>query len=191
MHNFAVLTSGIFLQKVLFCVVVEGGLLLPAEGEKSLADELLDVGGDGAAATVIVVIAPARKEVDEVVLDGTLQTAWHVEVHLFETEGHADWLVGTVVGAVCFLSHWISEIYSRDNRVILRNIVHQDVAKAMFFHWTILTLAHSMVLRHFAELVVSGLDGVGFHSSFFVFNIIMFAKIRRFYDEYKFILKNY
>jgi hypothetical protein len=30
MHNFAVLTSGIFLQKILFCVIVEDGLLLPA-----------------------------------------------------------------------------------------------------------------------------------------------------------------
>lgn len=156
-----------------------------------MADELLDVGGDGAAATVIVVIAPARKEVDEVVLDGTLQTARHVVVHLLEAEGHADWFIGTVVGAVRFLSHWISEIYSRDNRVILRNIVHQDAAKAMLLHRTVLTLAHCIVLRHFAELVVSGLGGVGFHCFVFMFNIIMFAKIRRFYDEYKFIIKNY
>ena len=104
------LTSGISLQKILFCVVVEGGLLLPAEGEEGLADDLLDVGGDGPAATMIVVIAPARKEVDEAVLDGALQTARHVVVHLLEAEGHADWFVGTVVGAVRFLSHWISEI---------------------------------------------------------------------------------
>ena len=176
------LTSGIFLQKVLFCVIIEDGFLRPAGGEKGLADDLLDVGGNGTAATMIVVIAPARKEVDEAVLDGTLQTARHVVVHLLEAEGHADWFVGTVVGAICFLSHWIPEIYSRDNRIILRNIVHQDAAKAMLFHGTILTLAHSMVLRHFAELVVPGLGGVGFHSSFFVFNIIMFAKIRRSYD---------
>lgn len=54
-----------------------------------------------------------------------------------------------------------------------------------------LTLAYSIVLRHFAELVVPGLGGVGFHSSFYVFNIIMFAKIRRFYDCYKFFTKNY
>ena len=191
MKNPAVELNSSFLPQILLNVIVEGGFLHPAGGEEGLADDLLDVGGDGAAATMIVVIAPARKEVDEVVLDGAFQTARHVVVHLLEAEGHADWFVGTVVRAICFLSHWISEIYSRDNRIILRNIVHQDAAKAMLLHGTILTLAHSIVLRHFAELVIPGLDGVGFHCFVFMFNIIMFAKLRRFYDVCKFFTKKY
>ena len=170
MKNPAVELNSSFLPQILLNVIIEGGFLRPAGGEEGLADDLLDVGGDGAAATMIVVIAPARKEVDEVVLDGAFQTARHVVVHLLEAEGHADWFVGTVVGAVRFLSHWISEIYSRDNRIILRNIVHQDAAKAMLFHGTILTLAHSIVLSHFAELVVPGLGGVGFHCFVFIPN---------------------
>lgn len=171
------LTSGIFLQKILLGVVVEDGLLLPAEVEEGLADELFYVRSDGTTAVVIFVVKFPVGKVDEVILDGTLQMAWHVVVHPLEAEGHADWFDGTILGAVCFPGHWIPEIYGRDNRVILRNIVHQDAAKAMLLYRTIKTLAHCFVLRHFAEQFFFGLSGVGFHSSFFMFNIVMSAKI--------------
>ena len=194
MQNLAVFISGRsgpFLQKILFGVVVEDGVLLPAKVVEGLADELFYIRSDGTTAVVIFVVKFPVGKVDEVILDGTLQTAWHVVVHPLEAEGHADWFDGTILGAVCFLSHWIPEIYGLDNRVILRNIVHQDAAKAVLFHGTILTLAHSIVLRHFAELVIPGLDGVGFHCFVFMFNIIMFAKLRRFYEVCKFFTKKY
>ena len=82
MKNPAVELNSSFLPQILLNVIIEDGFLRPAGGEEGLADDLLDVGGDGAAATMIVVIAPARKEVDEVVLDGAFQTARHVVVHL-------------------------------------------------------------------------------------------------------------
>lgn len=162
----------IISQLILLGVIVEDGVLRPAEGEEGLADELFYVGSDGTTAVVIFVVKFPVGKVDEVILDGTLQTAWHVVVHPLEAEGHTDWFDGTILGAVCFLSHWIPEIYGLDNRVILRNIVHQDAAKTMLLHRTNLTLAHSIVLRHFAEQFFLGLSGVGFHSSFFMFNIM-------------------
>lgn len=154
---------GFFLQLILLGVAVKGGLLLPAEVVEGLADELFYVRSDGTTAVVIFVVKFPVGKVDEVILDGTLQTAWHVVVHPLEAEGHADWFVGTILGAVCFLGHWIPEIYGRDNRVILRNKVFKDTAKAMLLYRTIKTLAHCFVLRHFAEQFFFGLSGVGFH----------------------------
>ena len=136
---------------------------MPAEVEEGLADELFYVRSDGTTAVVIFVVKFPVGKVDEVILDGTLQAAWHIVVHLFEADRHADRFVGTILGAVCFLGHWIPEIYGRDNRVILRNKVHQDAAKAMLLYWTFKTLAHCFVLRHFAEQFFFGLGGVGFH----------------------------
>ena len=155
--------SGPFLQKVLFCVIVEDGLMLPAEVVEGLADELFYIRSDGTTAVVIFVVKFPVGKVDEVILDGTLQTAWHVVVHPLEAEGHADWFDGTILGAVCFLGHWISEIYSRDNRVILWNKVFKDTAKAMLLYRTIKTLADGIVLRHFAEQFFFGLGKVVFH----------------------------
>ena len=129
----------IISQLILLGVAVEDGFLMPAEVVEGLADELFYIRSDGTTAVVIFVVKFPVGKVDEVILDGTLQMAWHVVVHPLEAEGHADWFDGTIVGAVCFLSHWISEIYGLDNRVILRNIVHQDAAKAMLLHRTVLT----------------------------------------------------
>ena len=79
--------------QILFHVVVEDGGLLPAGGEEGLADETLDVGGDGTATAMVLVVALAREETDEVVLDGPLHVTRHVVIDGGKSDGHADGLV--------------------------------------------------------------------------------------------------
>ena len=67
--------QGLSLQQVLFCVADEGRLLLPAEGEEGLANGGFDIGGDGTATAVVFVVALAREEGDEVVLDVACEAA--------------------------------------------------------------------------------------------------------------------
>ena len=149
----------ILLPQVLFDVTVEDGFLCPAGGEEGLADGGFDVGGDGAAAAVILVVAFAGEKVNEAILDGTLQMMGHVVVHLFEAEGHTDWFVGTILGTIRVLHLRISEIDSGHDRIILGDIVLQDTAKAVFPDGAVLTLADNTFCRHFPEVLFFCLFG--------------------------------
>jgi len=71
---------------------------VPSETEGGLTDVLLVLGGQGLACAVVVVIDAAVEVVDEVMLERTLQTAWHVVVHIGEAEGHTYGLVAAVHG---------------------------------------------------------------------------------------------
>ena len=139
--------------QILFHIAVEGGVLLPAGGEEGLADDGLDVGGDGAAAIVILVVELTVEMIDEVVLDGALQMVRHVVVHLLETKRHTDGLVWAILRTVLALHLGITEVDCGDNRIILRNIVLQDAAKAMLPDGTILTLTNCSFCRHFSEFL--------------------------------------
>ena len=59
--------------QVLLDVAVEDGFLRPAGGEEGLADGGSDVGCDGTASAMVLVVAFAQKETDELVLEGALQ----------------------------------------------------------------------------------------------------------------------
>ena len=61
------------LPQILFNVVVEDGGLCPAGGEEGLADGGFDVDCDRTASAMVLVVAFAQKETDELVLDGALQ----------------------------------------------------------------------------------------------------------------------
>ena len=141
----------IHLPQILFNVVVEDGGFCPAEGEEGLADGGFDVGGDGAAAVVVLVVALAGEKADEAVLDGTLQMMGHVVVHLFEAEGHTDRLVGAILGAIFSLHLWVSEIDTGNNKVIHGDIVLDDATKAMFHKGAVVALTDSTFCRHFSE----------------------------------------
>ena len=59
-------------------VGIEDGLGFPAVGLDGFADDLLYVGGDGAGAVVVLIVSLTGIDVDEVILDGTLDAAWHI-----------------------------------------------------------------------------------------------------------------
>lgn len=138
------------LQQVFFDVGVEGRLLCPAVGEEGLENGGFDVGGDGAFGAVVFVVALAGKEADEAVLDGTLQMAGHVIVHLAEAEGHTDGFGRTILGTVGTLHPGVPEIDRRDKRIILWNIVLQDATQAVRPHWADLALADSSFCHYFS-----------------------------------------
>ena len=141
----------IHLPQIFFHIAVEDGVLGPAEGEEGLADDGFDVGGDGTAAVVVLVVAFAREEADEAVLDGAFQMMGHIVVHLLEAEGHTDRCVGAILGAIFSLHLWITEIDTGNEKVILGDIVLEDVAKAMFPKGAVVALADSTFCRHFSE----------------------------------------
>ena len=143
------------LPQILFDIAVEGGFLCPAEGLEGLTDGGFDGGGDGALGAVVFVIALAGEEGDEVLLDGAGLAAGDVVVHVGEAKGHADGFIGTVLGAVLVLHLGVPEIDNGYDGVLLRDIVLQYVAQAVFALGTALTLADSSFLRHFAEKVFS------------------------------------
>ena len=142
--------------QVLFRVVVEDGFLRPAGGEEGLADELLDVGGDGTATSVVLIVTLAREEADEAVLDGALQVARHVEVHALQAEGHTDGVVGTELRTVRSLHLGIAEMDGENRWIVLRNIVLQDATEAVFADGTTLALADGCFCCYFSETLVSG-----------------------------------
>ena len=141
--------------QVLFCVVVEDGFLRPAGGEEGLADELLDVGGDGTAAAVVLIVALEGEETDEAAFDGALQVVRHVVVHTLQAEGHADGFVGTELRTLRSLHLWIAEMDGGNCRIMFRNIVLQDAAQTMFADGTLQALADGCFCRYFSECLFS------------------------------------
>ena len=139
------------LPKILFDVTVEDRFCRPSESDECLADGFFYVGGDGTAAAVVDVVAFAGEDADESVLDGTLQVARHVVVHVREADGHTEWLVGTISGAVRALHLRVPEVDNRGDRSVLRHIVFQNAAQAVLADGAVLALAHDAVFCHFAE----------------------------------------
>ena len=116
-----------------------------------MADGGFDVGGDGALAVVVLVVALAGEDGDEAVLDSALLTVGHVVVHLLEAEGHADGVVGAIPGTACLLHLRVAEVDGRDNGIVFGHIVLEDAAQAMFADGAVLTLAYDTFCRHFSE----------------------------------------
>lgn len=112
-----------------------------------MSDELLDVGGDGTAAAVVLVVALARETADEVVLDGSLQVVRHVVVHAFQAEGHADLLAGAVLRTAFLLHPGVAKMDGHDRGMVLGDIVLQDTAKTMLADGAMLALADSCFCR--------------------------------------------
>ena len=143
------------LPQILLDIVVEGGFLFPVEGEEGLTDGGFDVGGDGALGAVVLVVAFAGEEGDEVLLDGAGLAAGDFVVHVGEAEGHADGLIGTVLGTVLALHLRVSEIDNGGDEVLLWDIVLQVAAQAVLALGAALTFADSSFLCYFAEKVFS------------------------------------
>ena len=141
----------IHLPQILLNIAVEDGFLSPAGGEEGLADGGFDVGGDGTAAVVVLVVAFAREEADEAVLDGTLQMMGHVVVHPAEAEGHTDGLIRAILGTIFSLHLLVPEVDAGNDKVILGDIVLEDVAQAMFPKGAVVALTDSTFCRHFSE----------------------------------------
>ena len=136
-------------------MIVEDGFLLPAEVVEDLTDDPLHIWSDGTFAAVILVVTFAREEVDEMVLDGTLQVMGHIVVHPFEADGHADRFVRAILWAVRSLHLRVSEVDIRDNGIVAGHVVFQDVSQTALADRAVLTLAYDVAFRYFTENLFS------------------------------------
>ena len=72
---------------------MKGGLLRPTVVFEGLADVTFHIGRHGTGAIVVLVVTLAGIDMDEVVLDGTLHSSWHIVIDRREIDGHTDGLV--------------------------------------------------------------------------------------------------
>ena len=68
------------LPEILLDIIEKTGLLSPSGIDHDLADVLLYVGRQRAGAVVVLVVALAGVDGDEVMLDASLDATWHVVV---------------------------------------------------------------------------------------------------------------
>ncbi len=109
---------------------------MPADGDEGVAEGLLDVGCEGARAVMILVVALARPQADEAVLNGTLHKAGHVVVEWLETIGKTAQLVVAVLRTVVTLHGRIAEVDAADEPAVWGDIAAQEAAQTMVTTWT-------------------------------------------------------
>lgn len=147
------------LPQILLDVAGELGFLSPAVTLEGLADVGLDIGGEGTGAVVVLVIAFAGIDGDEVVLDGTFHATRHVVVSAGETVGHADWGIVAVFRTVVALHLGIGEVDAGDTTLVLGDISAEDVAEAMVAKGTAGAVAYEVVRGFFAKDFFARLGG--------------------------------
>lgn len=116
-------STNLYLPHVVFCVAVEVRFLGDAVGLQELADVRFDIGGDRTGAVAVAVIARAGKMTDEVGLDDTLLSAWHVVVEPRETDGHPAGLVIAVGGTLLRLHQRIVEVDAVCGETVLWHVM--------------------------------------------------------------------
>ena len=116
----------IILPHVGLNVAVEVWLLGDAVGLQELADVRFYIGGDRTGAVAVAVIARAGKMTDEVGLDDTLLSAWHVVVEPRETDGHPAGLVIAVGGTLLRLHQRIVEVDAVCGETVLWHVMAED-----------------------------------------------------------------
>ena len=129
----------------------------PAVVLEDLADVTLDVGSQRAGAVVILIVALAGVDVDEVVLDGSLQTAWHVVIDGGEPLGHADGLVLAEQWTVFALHLRITEIDTGNVEAFCRLVVAENAVKAVIAQGADVTVAGFVVVGLLGEDFFAGL----------------------------------
>ena len=89
---------------------MKSGFLCPTVVFEGLANVAFYIGRHGSGAVVIFVVAFTGIDMDEVVLDGTLHSSWHVIIDSRETNRHADGLVFAEQRATFTLHLWIIQV---------------------------------------------------------------------------------
>ena len=132
-------------------VAVEVGLLGDAVGLEELADVCFDIGGDGARAVAVAVVASAGELADEVALDDALLPVGHVVTEPGETDRHATDLVAAIHGALFRLHLRIVEVDAVRHETVLWRIVAEDRTEAVLTKRTPLAVADDILLGFLPE----------------------------------------
>ena len=107
------------LPQIILNKVEESGFLSPTVVFQSLTDIAFYVRGERAGAVVVFVVALAGVDINKVVLDGTLHTAWHVVIDRRQFDRHADDLVFAEQGTAFTLHLRIAKVDAGDIEALL------------------------------------------------------------------------
>ena len=107
------------LPQVILNILEESRPLSPAVVFQSLTDIAFYVRRERASAVVVLVVSLAGVDINKVVLDGTLHTAWHVVIDSRQLDGHADDLVFAEQGTAFTLHLRIAKVDAGDIEALL------------------------------------------------------------------------
>lgn len=153
------------LPQILLDVAGEGGGLRPAVVVEGAADVGLNLGWEGTGAVVVLVVALAGIDADEMAFDGLLDAAGHVVIDGGEADGHADGLVPAEEGAVGTLHLRAVEVDAVDKQAVGGHIAGEDAVQAVLAQRTGGAVANGIAVGLCGEDLFAGFSSVGvFHS---------------------------
>ena len=100
---------------------------------------------------MVFVVALAAVFVNQVIFDGTFQTAWHVGVHQAETIGHSEGLVAGIARTALLLHLRMVEVDARGNILVLWHVAEQDATQAVVTEGTSVGITHDVALGFLRE----------------------------------------
>ena len=129
------------------------------------ADVGLYLGRKGTGAVVVLVVALAGVDADEMVFDGLLDAAGHVVIDGGEADGHADGLVVAIERTAFVLHLRTLEVDAVDKQAVGGHIAGEDAVEAMLAQRTGAGVADDILVGFLGEDLFAGFGSVGvFHS---------------------------
>ena len=111
---------------------------------------------------MVLIVALAGVDGNEVMLDATLYATWHVVVDGGETAGHAYRFVVTVLGTVSTLHLRVVEVDGLHEEAVLGCVAGEDAAQAVFPERTNGAVAHVVVVGLLCKYLLTGPWGIFF-----------------------------
>ena len=133
---------------------MKGGLLHPTIVLESLTDIALHIGRHRTDAVVVLVVAFAGIDMDEVVLDGTFHTARHIIIDSRETDGHTDRLILAEQGTSLTLHLWIVQIDTVGVYPVFGFVISEDAVEAVLAEGADCTIADTVVICLLCKKVI-------------------------------------
>lgn len=166
---FSFMLTSFMLPQIFFDIAGEIGLLSPTVIYDGLADVTLYIGRQWTGAVMVLVVAFAGINIDEVVLDGTLYATGHIVIDGGESDGQTNGLIITVLWTIFSLHLGIKQVDASDIDSILGFITGKNTVEAMLTKRASFTEANGVVVCLFCEDLFAGLWSVLFllHSCHF------------------------
>lgn len=127
----------------------------PAVVLDDLADVTLHIGRHGTDAVVVLVVALAGIDMDEMVLDGTLHPSRHVVINGGESDGHADGFVFGKQRTALTLHLGIVQVDTVGVKSVLGFVTGEQAVKAMLTKGADCTVADTVVVCLLSENLLS------------------------------------
>ena len=134
---------------------MKGGFLGPAVVLDGLADVAFYIGCHGTGTIVVLVVTFTGIDMDEVVLDGTLDTTWHIIIDGGEADGHTNRLIFAKQGTAFTLHLGIVQVDTVGVKSVFGFITGEYAVKAMLAKGANRTIADAIVVCFLCEDLLS------------------------------------